>query len=89
MTGPLDALERSLRDGPPDELGYRAQPLIATDQITPTDRGQVRVGRVQRRPSSQFSGSASGWQYALALLVVVGLVVGGIAICLDSCRCRI
>ena len=79
MTGPLDVLERSLRDGPPDEAGYRAQPPIATDQIAPIGGGQAApVGHVKRRPSSRIAGSASRWQYALALLVVVGLAAGGI-----------
>ena len=30
MTGPFETLERSLRDGPPDEAGYRPAPLGAS-----------------------------------------------------------
>jgi hypothetical protein len=80
MTGPLGALERSLRDGPPDESGYRPQALeIATglvgDEVTriaPLDRS-VSVRSV-RRPSA-----ASRRQYlALAIVVAVGLSVFGV-----------
>ena len=80
MTGPLGTLERSLRDGPPDEIGYRPQPLdLATgplddraNLIAPTD-GAVSVRSV-RRPST-----SSRWPaLAAALVMLVGVAVVGI-----------
>ena len=80
MTGPMDALERSLRDGPPDEAGYRAPATRATDGVVAGDgRRVVPVGRVLRLPPVPRARAGTSWGYAIIAAVVVGLVAGGIA----------
>ena len=79
MTGPFETMERSLRDGPPDEAGYRPAPLGASPAVANRDgSGIVPVGRVLRLPSTRRAGTTSPWQMAAALVVVIGLVVTGI-----------
>jgi hypothetical protein len=88
MTTTYEALERSLRAGPPDESGYRARPL---DVPTATvDRGPaamaawapqrvVPIARVvaARRPDRVPVGSS--WRNLAAVLVVaMGLMAAGI-----------
>lgn len=80
MTGPLGALERSLRDGPPDEAGYRPRlpevpPGLANDGLTRT----ASLERVIGRPSIRRAQVAQPWQYLAAVLVVaVGVAALGI-----------
>ena len=78
MTAPFTALERSLRDGPPDEGGYRPRSL----DVSPlTESGGApgvirvdRVGTIRTRDRTQLG---SSWQILAAVLVAavgVGLV---------------
>lgn len=79
MTDPFETLERSLRDGPPDEVGYRPAPFGASLGVVSRDgSGVVPVGRVLRLPSTRRAGGASQWQLAAALVVVLALVATGI-----------
>jgi hypothetical protein len=88
MTSTYEALERSLRAGPPDEAGYRARPLdlpTATVDQAPTAMAAwapqrvVPVARVvaARRPDRAPVGSS--WRNLAAVLVVaIGLMAAGI-----------
>ena len=71
MTGPLGELERSLRDGPPDEVGYRprmvAPPLGSR---TPEVNQAVPVQRITGGTSLRRIGSVPAWQYLGAVLIV-------------------
>lgn len=71
MTGPLGELERSLRDGPPDEVGYRprmvAPPLGSR---TPEVNQTVPVQRITGGTSLRRIGSVPAWQYLGAVLIV-------------------
>src|SRR3972149_2052058 len=62
MTGPLGALERSLRDGPPDEAGYRPEPLTA---------GQS-TGRTQAAPAWHYLVAVLVVAVSIATLGIVG-----------------
>ena len=71
MTAPLTPLERFLRDGPPDEAGYRPRsldvsPLTASNGATGVIRVD-RVGTVRTRDRTQLG---SSWQFLAAVLVV-------------------
>jgi hypothetical protein len=80
MTEPFSRLERSLRDGPPDETGYRARRrdleigmgARQADGITPLQR-VIRVPRVRH---------ASTWslQLPIAVLLVSVIAVGGVVL---------
>jgi len=80
MTEPRDTLERSLRDGPPDEVGYRSQPLEldlgrgawSKTGMTPLHRVVPVRGPRHRRPI------ALGMPIAATLVIAVG--VTGLAI---------
>jgi hypothetical protein len=80
MTGPLGALERSLRDGPPDEAGYRPGRLEAPTGVA--GEGPTRIVPLERIiavPSIRRAQSAPAWQYLAAVLVVaVGIAAFGI-----------
>jgi hypothetical protein len=74
MTRPSGTLERSLRDGPPDEVGYRPRletsPALATADPTRI----VPLERIRARPSLRRSAVTPAWQaIAAALVVAVGL----------------
>jgi hypothetical protein len=82
MTGPDGALERSLRDGPSDEAGYRPQPLGSRatnpsgDGAGTVQRARAASVRTVRRP-----GGASAWQSIAAVLAVaVGLAIVGLIV---------
>ena len=80
MTDALEILERSLRDGPPDELGYRQQPLdlphvLASDGTLRAIRlDRVANGRTKRRTEI-----GSSWRF-LAAVVVVALSIAALGI---------
>lgn len=80
MTGPLGALEQSLRDGPPDEAGYR--PRLPEVPSGFADSGPARTASLERvigSPSIRRAQVAPPWQYlAAALLVAVGVAALGI-----------
>ena len=79
MRDPFETLERSLRDGPPDEAGYRPAPLGGSQSVVSRDgSGVVPVGRVLRLPTTSRAGTASPWQLAAALVMVLALVATGI-----------
>ena len=81
MTGPLEALDRSLRNGPPDEVGYRPQPLITPRGLATGDgSGVVPLEPVTRVPPVWRTRAGSPWRYAVTILVVLGLVAGGITL---------
>ena len=72
MTGPSEAFERSLRDGPPDEDGYRAQPLGRPAGAT--GDGQLRIARIQpvvSQRSARRPRIASTWSVMAAVILVV------------------
>jgi hypothetical protein len=88
MTSAYEALERSLRAGPPDESGYRASQLdlpTATVDRAPTGTAAwppqplVPIARVVavRRPDRAPVGSS--WRHLAAVIVVaIGLMAAGI-----------
>lgn len=80
MTGLLGPLERSLRDGPPDEAGYRPRLLDATPGLA--DDGPPGNARLERLRTVRPRGRAqvtAPWQYLAAVLVVaVGVAALGI-----------
>ena len=81
MTSPFETLERSLRDGPPDEVGYRPAPVgSSSDLAIGEGSGIVPVGRVTRLPSERRIGAGAPWRYAVAVFVILGLVASGIAL---------
>ena len=81
MTGPFDALDRSLRDGPPDEVGYRPQPLVTSPGLaTDAGGGVVPLGPVAPALPVWRTRTGSPWRYAVTMLVLLGLVGTGIAI---------
>lgn len=71
MTGPLGELERSLRDGPPDEVGYRPR-LVAMPpgSRTPEVNQIVPLQRITGGTLVPRTRSAPVWQYLAAVLVV-------------------
>ncbi|MES2209585.1 MAG: hypothetical protein V4515_05295 [Chloroflexota bacterium] len=79
MTGPLGDLERSLRDGPPDESGYL--PRLLEVSSGPGKEGSTRIVRVQRVNAPRFvrrAQVAAPWQFLAAVLVVaVGVAALG------------
>ena len=80
MTDALEILERSLRDGPPDELGYRPQPLdlphvLASDgTIRAVRLDRVANGRTRRRTEI-----GSSWRF-LAAVIIVAVSIGALGI---------
>jgi hypothetical protein len=80
MTGPLAPLERSLRDGPPDEAGYRPRLLDGAPGVD--DDGLTGVVHLERLSAGRPRGrtqAAPPWQYlAAALAVVVSIAALGI-----------
>jgi hypothetical protein len=79
MTSPFENLERSLRDGPPDESGYRPAPIGAPASLATRDSGTWPVGRVTRLPSERLIRTGSAWRQAVAIFVILGLAAGGIS----------
>ncbi len=80
MTGPLGALERSLRDGPADELGYLPKALDLPVGLA--DDGPIRTSRLERvvlQRSTRPATATPKWQYpATAAILVIGLAAFGI-----------
>jgi hypothetical protein len=84
MTRAFHALERSLRDGPPDESGYipgpievgrgarpePALPAVTLERVRPVD--------IERPPRSRSL--AQSFSFILSVAVGVALVVGGLAV---------
>lgn len=71
MTGPLGELERSLRDGPPDEGGYRPQLLNARPGLANgATTGTVQLQRVAGGTSLRRAKATPSWHYLAAVLVV-------------------
>jgi hypothetical protein len=84
MTRAFHALERSLRDGPPDESGYipgpievgrgarpdSALPAVTLERVRPVD-----IGRPPRRRSL-----SSSFSFIVSIAVAMALVVGGLAV---------
>ena len=90
MSGPHGAFERSLRDGPPDEAGYRpvapgAAPwLEARDQAlgqprSPSQAQTTQVERVVGRASVRHTQVTPLWQ-SLAAVLIAAVAIAGIAI---------
>jgi len=86
MSGPGGAFERSLRDGPPDEAGYRpvasgTAPWLEAGDQSRRD-GQARTAPVQRvigRPSVRRTQVTPLWQ-SLAAVVIVAVAIAGVGI---------
>jgi hypothetical protein len=80
MTDAFEILERSLRDGPPDELGYRAQPLDLPHVLA--SDGSIRAIRLDRVVSvrtKRRTEIGSSWRFLAAVVVVaVSLAAVGI-----------
>ena len=71
MTGPLSELERSLRNGPPDESGYR--PRLLNVRPGDVDDAPTRIMSHQRvvgGTSVRRAAPTPVWQYLAAVLVV-------------------
>jgi hypothetical protein len=90
VSGPHGAFERSLRDGPPDEAGYRPVAPDAAPWLEARDRalGQPRsaiqaqttqVERVVGRPSVRRTQVTPIWQ-SLAAVLIVAVAIAGIGI---------
>lgn len=80
MTGPFETMERSLRNGPLDEAGYRPAPIDASQGLPAHDgSGIVPIGPVTRLPAVPRNRMGSPWRYAVVVFVIVGLVASGIA----------
>ncbi len=80
MSGALEMLERSLRDGPPDEAGYRAQPLnlprvLASDGTVRA----IRLDRVVSVRTKRRTEIGSSWRF-LAAVVVVAVSIAALGI---------
>lgn len=80
MSEPVDMIERALREGPPDERGYRFQRLALPDGYTSPNvhdvdvRGSRGQSRLSPRPRSMWAGPS----LAAVLILVIGL--GGFAL---------
>jgi len=80
VTDPLMALERSLRDGPPDEAGYRPRLLDAPSAVS--GERPNRALQLQRMTGVRSIGrgrATPAWQY-LAAVVAVAVTVGIVGI---------
>ncbi len=79
MTDPLRALERSLREGPPDEAGYRPKPFDRPSAIASLQpHATVQVEPVSAIRTAGSAQTAPLWQYLAAVLVVaVGVATIG------------
>ena len=80
MTDPLRALERSLREGPPDEADYRAESIVVDNRVVlgpgavDVEMEQLRRTRLRQRPRSVLPASY------LAAVLTIAVVAGGVAI---------
>ena len=71
MTDPLGELERSLRDGPPDEAGFRPRMVaMPPGSRTPELNETVPVQRITVGTSLRRTGSTPAWEYLAAVLIV-------------------
>lgn len=77
MTGPLGALERSLRDGPPDEGGYRPRPLDFME--VPSFDGDGSEHLTAARAIRRNLVGPSRIYLAAVVVVAIGLAAVGIA----------
>jgi hypothetical protein len=79
LVEPVSALERSLRDGPPDESGYRAEAIDFS-----AAPGSAQVDRRDRRRSGQPNGLYRTrrplFSFADSLVVLLVVVVGSILV---------
>lgn len=75
MSDPFDRLERSLREGAPDERGYRHQPLQIDGGLGEASRSRITALEpiVLERPGSRPQAAWSGPSLAAVLIVAVGL----------------
>jgi hypothetical protein len=73
---PLDSLERSLREGPPDERGYRAEAI----DFSPEAPGRSRVGRRSVGFARRSPGMNPVLSYAGSAAILLVIVVGGFAV---------
>ena len=84
MTDPAGAFERSLRDGPPDERGYRPRPLdLAPREATDTASRTALVSPVVTIGGGGRASARSIWRYiaaAVAMVLVVGVAAIGIGL---------
>lgn len=85
MTDPVESLERSLRDGPPDEAGYRDRRReleigfgATTGGVTPLQR--VGAVRGMRRATAR----STSMQVPITALIVTVLALGGVAFALRN-----
>ena len=73
---PVTALERSLREGPPDEAGYRAEAIdfsVTPGQAPVAGQGRRRSVRLVRRSRTM----SSPLSFADSLVVLLVIVAGG------------
>ena len=70
MTAPFTAVERSLRDGPPDEGGYRPRPLDLPPMTESQEATRIRVDRVGSIRTRDRTQLGSSWQFIAAVLVM-------------------
>jgi hypothetical protein len=80
MTEPFDTFERSLREGPADERGYRFQPLqlaldLNADVVGPASGAARRTGR---RPTARTRSIWAG--PSLAAVLLTAIVLAGVAV---------
>ena len=80
MTGPLGMLERSLREGPPDERGYR--PQAAEPRLGIAEQSASGIPSLERLvPAARRRRRRSTWSWqALAAAVIVAVALAAIAI---------
>ncbi len=80
MTNLIDPLDQSLRDGPPDEAGYRPRRVHAPDPMLGGERTMaVRTQRVRAGSSARWERAQPRWAYvAAALVVAIGFASIGI-----------
>lgn len=80
MSGPLRDLERSLREGPPDEANYRAESIVVNNRVVlgpgadPAEPERLRRIRTGRRARLVLPGSY------LAAVLVIAVAAGGLAL---------
>lgn len=75
---PAGALERSLREGPADEGGYRAE-AIAFDAVAPGRSTVERSGGPSVRLRRRSSGQNSVFSFAGTVAILLVLLIGGVA----------
>jgi hypothetical protein len=79
MTEPFGTLERSLRDGPPDEIGFRSRRRELEMELGARAGGITPLQRVTLLPRSR-RGQARSLRTPVAALLVAVIAIGGIAL---------